>query len=332
MKFAIDIAVWTGIIQAFLMPVLLIVGGLWFFVGTKSRKTKIDSGKAADPKPKDRFDPLNCSTCGASLAFDGDRLRCTHCSATEPVPESYKQVFELRGQGLRDIHEASRYLNRARVLTSGWLKGGLILAGTWLFVSPFFLLITASDDHRYDTLIKSFGNWVVLMGCSQILWIIILFLTAINITKVSLTVPKLSDPKEAAKSEFSSCPTCGGGIQFGAGDLATLCGFCGVETFRPQVSWAVAKKAKGQAQVAQESLAKAQLACERAVDEVVGSPSILIFIFVYLPLIIFLPAIAWHWIKQNPLPGTLAILGLIGIIWAVVWFRKQKSSPSNLPK
>lgn len=332
MNFAIDLAVWTGIIQALLMPVMLVFGGYWVFFGFRPEKAKRAEKKSQTVQPKEKLKPLNCGACAAALAFDGDLLRCTHCDSTQPVPESYAEIFEHRSQGLKDIHEASRYLNKARILTSNWLKAAIILVGFWLFLSPIYLMIAASNDHRYDALIKGFGNWVILMGASQVLWVIICFMTAASMSKVKLTVPKFKDPKEAVKPEFAGCASCGGGIQFAAGDLATLCGFCGVETFRSQISWSVAKKAKGQAQVARESLAKAQQACERAVDDVVGSPSIVVFIFVYLPLIIILPAMAWDWIKEHPVQSGLGVVALIVVINAIAWFKKQWSQKDNLPK
>ena len=332
MNFVIDLAVWTGVIQAFLMPFMLVGGGIWVFFGFRPEKVKRAERRKESPKPKEKLKPLNCTKCAAALAFDGNLLRCTHCDSTQPVPESYAEIFEHRSQGLKDIHEASAYLNKARILTSNWLKAVIIILGLWLFLSPIFLLIAASNDHRHDALIKWFGNWIILVGASQVLWVIICFMTAASITKVKLTVPKLSDPKEAVRPEFAGCGSCGGGIQFAAGDLATLCGFCGVETFRSQISWSVAKKAKGQAQVAKESLAKAQQACERAVDDVIGSPSIVVFIFVYLPLMLILPAMAWDWIKGHVLLSIVGLVVIIGVINLVVWLRKKLSPRDNLPK
>ena len=319
-------------IQAILMPFMLVFGGYWVFFGFRPEKAKRAEKKVQTPQPKEKLKPLNCTSCAAALAFDGSMLRCSHCESTQPVPESYAEIFEHRSQGMRDIHEASQYLNKARILTSNWLKAAIILVGLWLFLSPIYLMIAASNDHRYDALFKGLGNWIVLMAASQILWIIICFMTAASITKVKLTVPRLKDPKLAAKPEFASCASCGGGIQFAGGDLATLCGFCGVETFRSQVSWSVAKKAKGQAQVARESLAKAQLACERAVDDVIGSPSIVVFIFVYLPLMIILPAMAWDWIKEHLVQSGLGLVALIIVINVVAWLRKKWWPNDNLPK
>jgi hypothetical protein len=118
---------------------------------------------------------------------------------------------------------------------------------------------------------------------------------------------------------------CGGSIAYERGDLATVCGYCGVETYRVKVAWQARQRAKHSRQVATFSLVEAMQVSREKVDDLISTPAILIFIFVVCPFfMIFVPYLAYTYVTENLLISIplIACLFAAGYLLRRFYFRK----------
>lgn len=318
------LAVWTFLIQGALLPFLLVFSG--WYVATSLMKTDRavkTSPESKTTKPREKLAPLNCLDCGAGLTLSEGPLVCRHCGTIRPEPKEYADVFRLRREAITGLGDASRYVRRAARFSSPLLKLLIVALGIWLFALPWIMVIGGETFHQYEPLFQKLGKVTTGMFLGLGLWFLVIFFTAMMITRVQIHLPQISDRSKIGAPESTSCPTCGGALEFGGGMLSTICGFCGVETWRPQVTWRAKKSARADAEKVGHSLTKAKKACEQAIDDLVGTPAIIIYLFVFLPLLIFSPYLLYlAFIDKPALVGGLALL-IILLILAIVRWRKR---------
>ncbi len=313
-----SLAVWTYLLQGALMPVLLIFSARYLTASVFDSKRE----EAASPAPPDvpvpdmKLAPLNCPACGANLVLGTGQLTCSHCGAIAEEPPEYRSLFALRRATLSRLKRASTYLVRARRLSSPLVKIALILGGIWLCTVPIILMIVGSTNSTYDPIFEKLGNGVIPLFLSLGVWILVLFFTAIMTGRVRRFLPSISDWSQIGSIETTLCPACGGALSFDRGDLSTVCGFCGVETMRMQVVWQARQAVATDLESTRHSLVTARQECARAIDDLLGTPAMIVFIFVFLPAVVYSPYLLYQLFAWSPwaavgLVGGVVVLGLV---------------------
>lgn len=204
-----------------------------------------------------------------------------------------------------------------------------MLMGTWLFCVPLIMLIGGEWDKRYDPIFERLGPASNLVFLSIGLWVLVLFFTAMMVTKVRRVLPTISDRARIAVEEPASCSACGGGIRFESGELGTVCGFCGLQSLRPQVIWKARRAAMNDARETERSLAKAKEAAETAIDDLIGTPAIMIFLVVLLPLLLASPYLLYLAFLEWPAQTAIGVGGSAATIW--IWTRRKKADDPTPP-
>ena len=124
-------------------------------------------------------------------------------------------------------------------------------------------------------------------------------------------LPSIDMGENIANSEVDSCPQCGGAIKYEKDDLATVCGYCGVETYRAQLGWKLKKLTKTANKKASFSLIQAREEAENAVDEVTGTPKVLAFLLILLAILLglFYMAGAIYDLLPTPIQELIDLIG-----------------------
>ncbi|HEX7177393.1 MAG TPA: hypothetical protein VF240_19200 [Pyrinomonadaceae bacterium] len=223
------------------------------------------------------------------------------------------------------MRRAAKHLRRARFFSSNYVRWAIFLVAIWLFVVPFFLIIVGSEFRFYDSFIVSLGNWFTFSFGSLILWILILCFTGGMLSKVHQELPTIDGGEKVGEAETAECAMCGGAIAYEKGDLATVCGYCGVETYRVRVAWQARKSATQSRQAATFSLVEAMQVSKEKVDDLISTPAILVFIFVVCPFfMIFVPYLVYTFVTENLLISIplIVCLAVAAYLLKRFYFRK----------
>lgn len=327
----LHIAVITLLLQGFLFPLLVLVSLYWMWRAQsekgKSEKTKQAAAVEEEKTSPPTLRPLKCSSCGAGVPLREEEMACPSCGTVVAAPPHYADIGKLRGEALARLRRAAKYLKRAKFFSSKFVRRTLFLLAVWLFVVPFFMLIAGSEFRFYDKFIESLGVWFPISFGSLILWIIILFYTAGMMTQVRQALPTIGEDGAVGESETAECSTCGGSIAYDKGDLATICGYCGMETYRVTVAWEARQSAKQSRQAATLSLVEAMQVAKEKVDDLISTPAILIFIFIVCPFfMIYLPYLAYIYITENLLISLPVIACLVAVGYLLKRFYFKKGS------
>jgi Zn finger protein HypA/HybF involved in hydrogenase expression len=242
------------LLQGFSMPFLPIISGVLWWKRSRqleslekelelTRRKNIKSDKIFElilnGLPKLR--PLNCGNCGGSILLQETATLCPFCQTRGALPEDYAAAVTLKAEVKSLLKNAVGHWRVANFLTNplaGWVF--LLL----IFIEPLVLfpvVIIGSNifpDTRIDRAFGALGEvatFLLMLSAffGFIIWMIVfIFLTNLSKSlRVKLpVVPVLEDGIRG--SETASCQSCGGGIEYDAGDFACLCSYCNVENFR----------------------------------------------------------------------------------------------------
>ncbi|KXK02219.1 MAG: hypothetical protein UZ17_ACD001001589 [Acidobacteria bacterium OLB17] len=230
--------------------------------------------------------PLNCPACGAGVPLDESKMTCVHCRAEFPVPPEYEEVRTARAEAAKNLHLAERYWRIASVLASNLTVGAVLFVSAWLIacLAVVFWIYNTDEMIRFRNVLHPFAIPVA----TEAIWIAMLLFIGISISlKVRAALPEIKETKAAAKDEISNCKNCGGAIHFRAGDLAALCGYCGVSTYRVAVAVKVAADAGRTARESSAILVVQMRALKDSVEEYLSVPILVIAV----PIV--LVAVAW---------------------------------------
>jgi predicted RNA-binding Zn-ribbon protein involved in translation (DUF1610 family) len=323
-------AVLSLLLQGFLFPLLVLMSLHWLwrahFEKSKSRERKQAQPGGKEKKGAHVLRPLKCSSCGAGVPLREVELVCPSCGAPVAAPPHYADIGKLRGEALARLRRAVKYLRRATFFSSNFVRWTLFLVALWLFVVPFFLLIAGSEFRFYDELLALLGNWMTFSFVSLILWIIILCYTAGMMTRFRQDLPTIGKDEKTGEAETAVCSMCGGSIAYDTGDLATVCGYCGVETYRVAVAWRARKSAQRTREAATFSLIEAMQASKEKIDDLVSTPAILILIFIICPFfMIIVPYLAYTYITEHLLISVPVVACLIALGYLLRRFYWRKA-------
>jgi predicted RNA-binding Zn-ribbon protein involved in translation (DUF1610 family) len=260
---------------------------------TKNKKSKFDLLK------KDRLptlEPINCKSCGAAVPLAEGEMTCPSCGTKTTAPADYFDVAKARNAIVVKIREAAVYLRRAKFLTSRWMRLCLALLVLWIGYSIVMVFVASGRENfapyqdylfggsAYEavTVFGSFTSafWILSLGFAFLIWS----------PRVRKTLPKIDMGNNIGKAESAKCPQCGGGISYEADDLATVCGYCGVETYRAKLAWKLHDVTNTASEMAEFSLIEARRAAKDAVDDVVGTPKVFMVLLILMTILV---AISW---------------------------------------
>ena len=184
----------------------------------------------------------------------------------------------------------------------------LIAAAVWLIAS-IPLLYLGWDQLAYaERLVKPTVPIVIVVGLAYIFWIPTLMFTAGSLSpQARKTLPTLDSNEAVASAETASCAQCGGVINFDKADLAAVCGYCGVDTYRARLAWGLRNLANDARRHAAFSLIDAMKSVRAAAEDIVATPMILAFIFIIAPAALMGLYALFEWLG---LSDVLDFLGL----------------------
>lgn len=226
----------------------------------RARRDEVKSGDAFErilaglPKLK----PLKCDECAGSVLLRADATLCTYCGTSGDLPEDYAAAVSLKSRLRRLLRSARAHWRVARILTHPVIRWVFILL---IFAEPFVLfpaVVIGSSVYRDAWVDRAFGalgesvGFVVMLSAflGFIVWMVVFILLSglsKSLRKQLPAVPVFAP--ETRGRETARCQTCGGGIEYGAGDFACLCDYCNVVNLR--VSFARRERAVAGGQLEQ---------------------------------------------------------------------------------
>jgi predicted RNA-binding Zn-ribbon protein involved in translation (DUF1610 family) len=233
--------------------------------------------------------PLTCQACGARVPMNAERIICPFCRKHVPVPTEYRHISRVREEATGKLRKATRYWRRARLLTSPamrWVARSLAL---WLFAALVILLSGDPDEllKRYVPFMFENVGLLGLAVCTLFFWILLLIIFSYSFSpRVRGVLPTLEFGEGLSMAEDAACVQCGAPIRYEANDLAAICGYCGVETWRAKLTWRLHNIANSARQKANFSLVDAQQELSEAIWDALFAPLFLIGAFALLPLLL----------------------------------------------
>jgi len=306
-----DAALLTAIFQAaafvaLILATLAFIVRLFFSRGPRAARRRAAAGPAPPAPALPALQPLNCPACGAGVPLRGDVMVCPSCSHRFAAPRAYDAIRLLRDEAARRLRRATRYWRITNVLTSRWMGRALVALSLWL-VASIPLLYIGWDDLAYaERLLQPSVPHVILAGLAYAFWIPTLWATAGMLSpKAREAMPTLEAADAPASAEAANCSQCGGAIRFEKNDLAALCGYCGVETYRARLAWNLHHLANDARKRATFSMIDAMKAVRAAVEDIAATPMIFAFIFIIAPAFLM---------------GLYALAEWLGLVWLLEFF------------
>ncbi|HKQ52987.1 MAG TPA: ankyrin repeat domain-containing protein [Pyrinomonadaceae bacterium] len=223
-------------VEGWILPFLIVFSFLVGYFGKKltrpqPKRRAVESGDALP-----HLAPLKCVQCGAGVPLNHEELKCPRCDTPVPVPEDYGETVRLRAKAAEKMERAVAAWRRANLFTVWPLRLALWLLAPVLLVLTAFGTFSKLGDSLFavDTKTAFLGLFAVLGGLSLAvaLWAYASYLGG---TRKRLPLIPVVGQK-VGEAEVTNCHLCGGGISYAAGDLAAICGYCGGETYRVQLT------------------------------------------------------------------------------------------------
>ena len=258
------------------------------------KQAKADRKKGKNPPivavnlPK--LKPINCQSCGAGVPLQEIEMICPNCRTKSKVPEDYFDVAHAREAINGKIRVAATYMKYADWLASNWVRLSIGLLVLWLSFSfvMFFVLNYHKDFEPY-------GSWFKANAIAEtiskfavftfLFWIISLLLGFfVWSPRLRKTLPTIEFNEKHGTSETASCSQCGGAISYQSNDLATICGYCGVETYRAELAWNLKNLTNSAHEKANFSLIETKKYIEDAIEQIWGTPKVLMFLLMLVAI------------------------------------------------
>lgn len=255
-----------------------------------ARKEGKTSPIIEDNLPK--LTPINCRNCGAGVPLQIGEMICPNCGTKTNAPENYFDVAQKRDEINDKIRNALKYLKRAKVLSSGWTQFAILLLAVWLTVSmiTIFVLVNKGNFDPYQSLFSKFVFTSFLTKAASftnLFWIFsLLFAFLIWSPRIRKTLPSVELNDKIGESETANCSQCGGAIFYQPNDLASVCGYCGVETYRAKLAWKLRNLTNNLGESANFSLLEAKRSVANSLEEITGMPKVLLFLLVLAVIMI----------------------------------------------
>jgi len=268
----------TFVAQTFLFAIPMIVAA-WSFIKDVVWLPPVIRGKGKIPKhlpvPETELQPLNCPSCGSGVPLNEAAMKCPSCGNVFPVPREYQEIRHARHLAIEKIDRAQRLWRFVSFLTSNWTLGVVILLTLWL--AACLVVILTWIDTPNIVPFERFSDTYRVPYLTLISWILTLGFIAISISgKFRSALPVIEKTGAAAKAETVRCENCGGTIGFKAGQFGSLCGYCGVETFRVKIAGLTAIAEGKTAEKASNRLSSEMDRFADAIEDYLAVPKLLV--------------------------------------------------------
>jgi hypothetical protein len=245
-QLALDAAYITFVVQMYLFAIPAAVSFWYLYREVIALPPEAEKDDEKPPRKTDGLpdlQPLNCPSCGAGVPLNESSMLCGHCGTEFPVPPEYEQIRSARAKTADTLHRAERYWRIVSVLTSNWVLVLTLVAAVWL-IACLVLMIAAygtPDIARF----KDVAHPFLIPLATLVIWIAMLLFIPMTISmKARAALPTIENVGAAAAEETGNCRDCGGAIHFRPGDLAAVCGYCSVATYRVKIAVRAAGKAR----------------------------------------------------------------------------------------
>lgn len=277
-KLVINAVYATFVAQTFLFAIPMIVAA-WSFIKDVVWLPPVIRGKGKIPKhlpvPEKELQPLNCPSCGAGVPLNESAMKCPSCRNVFPVPREYQEIRHARHLASVKIDRAQKLWRLVSFLTSNWTLGVVIVLALWL---TFCLVVILTwIDTQSLVPFDRFSDTYYVPYLTLLFWIAMLAFIAISISiKFRSELPVIENIPAAAKAETVRCANCGGTIAFDAGQFGSLCGYCGVETFRVKIARLTAIAEGKTAEKASNRLSSEMERFADAIEDYLAVPKLLV--------------------------------------------------------
>ncbi len=337
-QLALDAAYVTFVIQMYLFAIPTVASFVYLFRETIlvplegfGKDDKNRPPRKADDLPE--LQPLNCPSCGAGVPLNESAMNCRHCGTEFPVPPEYEEIRTARTKTARTLRRAERYWRIVKVLTS---KRAIVLAlaaAVWLIVCLVVIIFAygTPDIDRFTQV----ASPQIMPVATLVMWILMLLYIALSVSMtIRKRLPKIDNIGTAATEASGNCSNCGGAIRFERGDLAALCGYCGVATYRVKIAVRSAVEASNAADLSSALLTRQMRQFSASVEDYLSVP----ILFIVVPtgilgglwLLLVVLALAFSlfvWVVTfvivelivHPIPTLIALAGL----GALYYYRKS---------
>ncbi len=238
-----------------------------------------------------KLKPINCLNCGAGVPLSENEMICPNCGTKSKAPENYFDVAHAREAINGKLRDAASYLKRADLLASNWVRLAIGLLVLWLGFSLIMFLVLSYNGNfepyqswfKANVIIKTVSKLAVF---TWFFWIISLTLGFLSWSpRLRKTLPTIEFNDKLGTIETANCSNCGGAISYQSNDLATVCGYCGVETYRAKLAWKLKNLTNSAHEKANFSLIEAKKYAEDAIEEIWGTPKVLMFLLILVAVI-----------------------------------------------
>lgn len=291
-----QICVALFILQGISMPFLVILSGarwrrqsrrLERLRGEVARGKVVKAGEPPEsilnalPKLK----PLNCENCGGSISLKEAGTLCPYCGTLGALPEDYAAAVALRPEVRGLLKSALRHWRAARLLTfplSHWLFLLLIFAEPLVLFPVVLIGSNLYRDTLADRVFEGLGetaSFVVMLSAflGFVVWMIVFIFLAALSKSLRRRLPAVPVSEESVRAtEAAGCQSCGGRIEYDAGDFACICDYCNVENLRVRFT----RRERGRAEKQKARTNSLLFGAMEILDEFVGT-----FFFVLLFLV-----------------------------------------------
>jgi predicted RNA-binding Zn-ribbon protein involved in translation (DUF1610 family) len=325
----------TFILMGLLFPVLFVYT-LWFMykgLTTPGSPKKNNKKKSQNPKEipaPERIAVLTCTNCNQPMHINTKHQVCSHCSTPYTLPAEYLDIFKYREAASEKLEQAERFWKKARFYGSGFMRWFLLFLLLWLPICMGVIIFRSEDADIVDRWLHDYGAFgrglVSFSFIAFFFWMFILFITrGLLGEKTRKLIPDLDVAHMDRQPENADCMTCGAALEIKANAVGCMCMYCGTENYRKQFTWKLREDAKHKHLQTQASLVEAIDAYKTALDDAMGTPAVLMFILVVLPLFLFvIPYLLWNWITTHVLGSVLLALFGILLFYLIQKWRNKK--------
>lgn len=167
-----------------------------------------------------------------------------------------------------------------------WIRYGTLFLSVWL-IAAFIAIVVLINKGSFE-LYQIYLSSKIIFGLgsfSNCFWIIsLLFGFAIWSPNLKKVLPTVELNENLGHCENAKCSQCGGAIQYQINDLATVCGYCGVETYRAKLAWKLRNLTNNANQKANFSLIEAKNSFEDAIWEITRTPRTFAFLLILVAI------------------------------------------------
>jgi Zn finger protein HypA/HybF involved in hydrogenase expression len=222
----------------------------------REKKGKPDGNSQAVLRALRKLKPLNCHKCGAGVLLQTDGILCPNCQTRDALPPDYGEVVALKPRIKRLAKSAMAHWRAAKALihpVTRWTFFFLIFAEPGVILPA---LLVGGEVFRYQKtwMDRTLGSMNEMLGgssdtmsgpllwlvgapafCGIFIWMIVfIFLSSLSkdLNRKLPAAPSLA--KSAHGPQTGNCQACGGGLEYDAGDFASICSYCHVENLRVQ--------------------------------------------------------------------------------------------------